>query len=444
MPRKKMPPAPLAKTASEELPIQTVLDFFASGVPITAAPQDIVLKKSNAAIRVVTTLGLFERKIIDACILIAKPRLTDNVVHSADLEYFKWLISYNSKNRDFLKKAITKIQQTLIQINIVDDQDPTRDFWHSTNFLYDVSITNGKIFFRVPESIQKPLQDPDNWTHLSFRIKNRFSSEYAYVLYERCRLDQYRGATEWWTIDEFRHIVNARDIYGEFQDLQKRVIKVAVAQINEQSDILITPDYKTRGRAKTHIRFIIEVNPNVMTQEKAKEHLPQRVFDQLKNQFGFSNSQVDEVAHYDLEYLEDKIEFALHRIKQSKKKIARPDLYLMKVLKEDLRFTETERSQIELGISGLQTPTLGLREDPDSPPAETEASIIRNHVKAGFSALSEPDQEHYLSLYAETLETPADSVSFKKHGLQSKRFAVLFFDWLASQGEFLSTLDALE
>lgn len=329
-------------TATQELPTQIVLDFFVQGIPITHAPKDVVLKKSNAAIRVVSSLGLLERKIIDACFFIARPKMHENMLHSADLDYFKWLLSFNSQNREYLKKSITKIQQTLIQINILDETNPSKDFWHSTNFLYDVSIVNGRIYFRIPESIRQPLMDPKSWTYLSFRIKNRFTSEYAYILYERCRASQFRGATEWWTIAEFKEAMSAADIYTQFQDLHKRVIKPAIEQINELSDIYIAANYQTKGRTKTHIQFIIDENPNVTKFEEDKEKLPMEIYDALKSEFGFSNTQIDDLAEYPLDFLADKIEFTRHRIKTTKTKIGRPDLYLIKALKEDLRFNASE------------------------------------------------------------------------------------------------------
>jgi hypothetical protein len=371
-------------TANQELPTQIVIDFFTHGIPITSAPKDIVLKKSNAAIRVLSSLSLLERKIIDACFYIARPKMTESNIHTADMEYFKWLISFNSQNRDHLKKSITKIQQTLIQINIVDEANPTKDFWHSTNFLYDVSITNGQIYFRIPESIRQSLLNPKSWTYLSFRIKNRFTSEYAYILYERCRAAQFMGATEWWTIDEFRAVMNASNIYSAFQDLQKRVIKPGIEQINALSDIFVIADYKTKGRTKTHIRFIIEVNPNVKKFTEEKEKLPSALFETLKNTFGLSNSQIDEVAEYPLEYLSEKIEFTLFRMHKGKKRIDRPDSYLLKALREDLRFNESDRKSIAVA------PTT-IRNGSDDQTSKDSASYA-DHLTA-FERFMSPEQK---------------------------------------------------
>jgi plasmid replication initiation protein len=400
MPKKSQSVArTVRKTSREELPTQAVLDFFTNGIPITEAPKDIVLKKSNSAIKMISTLSLLELKIIDACVFIAKPQMLDNILHSADADYFKWLLSYNSNNRDHLTRAFTKIQQTLIQINIVDEENPEEDFWYSTPFLYDVTITNGRVYFRIPESIRQPLANPKSWTYLSFRIKNLFTSEFAYRLYERCRAEQYRGNTEWWPIADFRAIMNIVDQYPQFQDLQKRVIKPAMDQINTSSDIYITPDFMTQGRTKTHIRFIVEENPNVVRSEDVKEKLPMEIFDTLKKEFGFSNTQIDDVTKYPVDYLAQKIEFTRYRIATSKNPVARPDLYLLKALKEDLQFNEGEKGKIEAEREAL---------------AKQQEEMVRmNGLKAvsdkksqlldDYMALSEKEQE---KIWLEFKESP--------------------------------------
>lgn len=335
-------------TEQRETPDQFAIDFFNQGFDITNTPDDVVMRKSNAAINMVNTLGHLELKIVDACMYVAKSRMAENALHSAGFDYFKWLISYNSQNRAHLKRAFENIQRTLIQINIVDDKHPDKDIWRSTSLLYDVGIARGQVFFRIPESIRNALANPHSWTYLSFRIKNRFTSEYSYRLYGRCRAEQYRGATDFFTLEEFRQIMNVADSYPEFQDLNKRVIKPGVEQINQHSDIFITPDYKTRGKAKTHIRFIIEPNPNANMAAAQIECLPAEIYDALKNEFGLSNTDIDEFArHHPVDYLTEKIEFSRYRIKNSRMEIKRPDLYLRKALNEDLRFNASEIERFE-------------------------------------------------------------------------------------------------
>lgn len=406
----------VSPTSKEELPSQIVMDFFNQGIPITQAPKDVALKKSNAAIKMNSSLGLLELKIIDASLFIAKPQISENVLHSTDIEYFKWLLNFNSKNHDHLKRAITKIQQTLIQISIVDSKDPTKDVWHSTSFIHDVTIANGRIYFRVPESLRQPLADPHSYTYLSLKIKNTFTSEYAYRLYERCKADQFKGgATEWWTIDEFRKLMNTTDLYPDFKEFNRRVIKAAMQQINEHSDIYVTDIYQTQGRTKTHIRFIIEDSPNLVKFALDKEKMPSEIFNSLKDEFGFSNTQIDDVAKYPLEYLAQKIEFTRYRIKTAKNPINRPDAYLLKALKEDLRFNESEIEKFE-----IEKKQVDIRVAEETKKQEQKVEVKkRNEQLEAFYELSAPEKEALLanfkaSHYAEPI----------KKALRGKNFSI--------------------
>lgn len=331
---------------NEDISDQLVLQFFESGVAITKSPKEISYKKANAVIKTVAALGLLELKVIDACYFIARNNLLDDTAYVAKLDYFKWLINYNSKNNDYLKNAITKIQQTLIQLNVIDHNNPETEFWLSTNYIYEVAITSRNIYFGIPETVRKQLADPQTYTMLSLRIKNRFKSEYAYKIYDRCRLDAYRGATDWILLPELREITNAGELslYPEFKEYKRRVLDIAVKQINEFSDILISVDFKRTGKFVTHIKFIIEENPNYHGSPE-REFLPPDVFNDLKDIFGLSNSDINVIAaEHSVENIKSKIEFTKYRM--TLKDIPRPDAYFLKALREDLRLTPNDLAKI--------------------------------------------------------------------------------------------------
>lgn len=342
----------------DEIPAQKVMEFFEKGIPITDTDLHVVLRKANDVIKVKgNTLGLLPRKVIDACFYIARQSnestgTTTSGMYSVSYDYFAWLIDFDSKNTGHLKKRIGEILESPIEINIVDLKNPEKDFWLKTNFLYDVCITNGRVFFGIPESIRQSILNPRSFTNLSLRIQNSFSSLYAYILYARCRAELFRGVTEWWEMNEFRRLMNVAGMYPQLQDFHKRVIYLAMDQINglpgkyEGTDISITPDYMLSGRTKTHIRFFVEANPE-FSGIKDKEKLPRDIYEILKSEFGLSNSQVNEVATHPIDYVKEKIEFARHRIQHSKTKIGKPDSYFMNVIREDLRLNKIELDAVE-------------------------------------------------------------------------------------------------
>lgn len=422
-----------------ELPAQMVMDFFAQGFPITDTPEHVVLKKSNDAIKVVgNTLGLLSRRIIDACFYIARQThemgaTSNSGMYSVPYDYFIWLISFDSKNITHLKRKIGDILKTPIEINIVDINNPDKDFWLKTNFLYDVCIASGRVYFGIPESIRQSILNPRSFTNLSLRITNNFSSLYAYILYTRCRSELYRGITEWWDMESFRAMMNTANLYPELQDLHKRVIYPAIAQINNKSDIYITPDYQLKGRTKTHIRFLVETNPE-FAETIDKERLPKDIFEILKAEFGLSNSQVDEVARYPIDYLVDKIEFSRHRIKNAKVKINRPDAYLLNAVKEDLRFNKGEKEEFEKQQKALD---LKAQEVVKTEKIANEARA-KNASLDRFNALDENEQTELLNAFRLSQEfEPVKSMvkgaltvkSLAKRVIVEKAFA----GWLQSQ-----------
>ncbi len=77
--------------------------------------------------------------------------------------------------------------------------------------------------------------------------------KYASSLYENCV--RYRpnkgfpGLTTMWDIDIVRKLLGATtDYYKEFKVLNRKILKPAIAEINEHSDILIEMELERAGR----------------------------------------------------------------------------------------------------------------------------------------------------------------------------------------------------
>ena len=51
--------------------------------------------------------------------------------------------------------------------------------------------------------------------------------------------------------------------YEVFKQLNAKIIKPAVTEVNKTSNIILTPETKKQGRAVTHIRFLITENPQL-------------------------------------------------------------------------------------------------------------------------------------------------------------------------------------
>ena len=164
---------------------QAAFDFYAlaPGTSITEIADPVRLKKNNAAIYVQnSSFNLVTRRMINACMYIARPNILTKDRHEVDLDYFLFLCNFNSRNVRHLREEFRKILTTPIEAAILDAGNPERDLWHGTPLLYDITLGRGKISFRVPESLRNSIHHPETYTYLSLRTLANISSQYAHVL----------------------------------------------------------------------------------------------------------------------------------------------------------------------------------------------------------------------------------------------------------------------
>ena len=73
------------------------------------------------------------------------------------------------------------------------------------------------------------------------------------------------GRTGWWDIETLRDIMGLSEIgsYSAFKDLNKHVLKPAIAEVNQVSNIIIEMEYKRTGRAISGVCFLVRSNPQL-------------------------------------------------------------------------------------------------------------------------------------------------------------------------------------
>lgn len=323
----------------KQLAFEIFKDAEKTSTAITEVDRDIGLNRSNATIHVGgNKLSLLGRRLVNALFFVAHRDAMEVEVHSAPLDYFKWLANYDSTNHKYLKDCIREVQKTLIDVQIDNaDSDTHHEKWASIPYINEVYFTNGKIHFSIPKKLRPTLQKPVSFTYLSLRITNAFSSEYAHNLYEHCASFRYKGATPWWTLDEFRKLTNTHDLasYDEFKELRRKVINPAISQINEFSEIKIAVETRAIPGSKRigSLRFVIEDNKE--GKYVLARPLDSDLFRILSEEFGLSKPEIADISgRYDSEYIHSKVDFMRQRME--KKKIDYPGKYFLKVLEDDM------------------------------------------------------------------------------------------------------------
>lgn len=122
---------------------------------------------------------------------------------------------------------------------------------------------DGTIELEISERMRPYLIDlQNNFTTYHLQSVFKLTSKYAKRIYQICSQWKDIGETKPYTIDEFKTMLSLKDPkgiepeqYAKFSTLKKYVLDIAVAQINEHTDLRIEYNLTKKGRSYNKIRF---------------------------------------------------------------------------------------------------------------------------------------------------------------------------------------------
>lgn len=336
---------------SRQLALALFDDASAEDLPVETARSDIGFARNNVLIRIVD-LGVAARRLIDAAYFIVAQEERPRDLYDVELDYFKWLMRYSSRNNTHLEQVITEAQRALIQATAASDANGEKPFG-SVQLIGRISYVGGRFQFRVPPDLIGIIRGPGKSHWLSLRITSLFTLSYARVMYDHLLPYADEGMTDWLALDELRSWQGAMGAKAqEFKYFKRDWLAPAVEQINEVSDLTLS--YETRNepgsRKIGRLRFRItrkEIAERVLhTHEQA-----QAIYQTLKQEFGLSSSQLNQIAAERDTYTDERLEQAIERTRfslQMGKVSKSPAGFFMKALKERWIISDAERKMIEI------------------------------------------------------------------------------------------------
>jgi plasmid replication initiation protein len=100
------------------------------------------------------------------------------------------------------------------------------------------------------------LYRPEIYGRIDIQIMTEFRSSYGLALYENCIRFQNVPSTPWLPIAVFKKLMGiAEDRYPSFCDLKKRVLDIAVKEVNLYSPIKMTPEIQRVNKKVISIKF---------------------------------------------------------------------------------------------------------------------------------------------------------------------------------------------
>jgi len=216
------------------------------------------LKKHVAAIHTDGQLSLLQRKLSNVLLVNAYDSLLTQSEHEIDEKTLCVMLGYDSNDRVPLKRALKALAAIQAEWDILDDGGDEVE-WGVASLLSHAVLSKGRCRYGYAPALAEKLYNPAIYANINMKVQRRFKSGHALALYENCYRFKNVGSTGWWPIQTFRKLlgVGESDYYKAFKHLNAKIIKPVVKEINQHSDIQITPEYKKQGRAISEIRFSI-------------------------------------------------------------------------------------------------------------------------------------------------------------------------------------------
>lgn len=227
------------------------------------SPEKAAVKKHVAAIHVSGKLTLLQRKLSNVLLLNAYDHLVSRQRHSIDARTLCAMVGYNSNDIDTLKASLRSLAETVAEWDMLNEKG--KQEWGVSALLAYARLSDGICEYAYSPALAEKLHDPQIFALINLDIQKRFTSGHALALYENCFRFVRTGSTGWWSIEIFRRLmgVDGSTYYEDFKKLNAKVIKPAVSEVNRASNIIITPEFRKKGRSICDIRFLIRENPQL-------------------------------------------------------------------------------------------------------------------------------------------------------------------------------------
>ena len=321
----------------------------------------VVLQKPSGTVAIRVDLDAVQRKFYNALLFIAKQELKKNInknEFSITLNDLKTMLrkdGESDKNNSYYIAKLKELKLKNAEYNILGKDQNDWDIEGIVSLVSDLKIKRHRktdqviITFEFANIIKRALIDPKGiYANINLVIIAGLKSKYAIILYELVK-DYEKVEIPEMTIENFRKIFNAENKYTQMWDLKKRVLDVAVKELNENEniDFLVSYELKKEGKAYTHIKFHVNPKPaRVKLDQQAKKviELEIKENDEIKELLALIPSEyrrknnivslvLGSLKDNGKDYTKAQIEYAVNKLKAGK--IKSFSAYLKKAIEKD-------------------------------------------------------------------------------------------------------------
>jgi Initiator Replication protein len=312
------------------------------------------VKKHVGAVHINNRLTLLQRKLANVLLLNAYDNLLTWEVHSIRLTTLCDMVGFESNDYRTLKEALQALASTVLEWNILDDRGERE--WGVSSMLAQAVIRKGVCTYAYSTVLRGKLYNPEIYARINLSIQRKFSSGHTLALYENCTRFRSVGTTGWIDVGTLRKLLGVANShhYEVFKNFNREVLKRAVKEVNETSDILLSVEYRKERRTVVALRFSIRTNPqfslilapskeqelHVASPSLENEVIPEHPLRERLLDFGLTRKQVDQLLiSFEGQYIEEilslvKRDFLAGRVEKL-------PAYTFAAIKEDYRPRKT-------------------------------------------------------------------------------------------------------
>lgn len=233
-----------------------------------SADGEPVLRKYAGAVHIGADLTLYQRRAFNVLLFWAMPDMPKTTRHEIALDELAWGMGLEraSQRMQRLVGNLDKMMEARVVWNLLDDKGDLEE-WESATLLPYVKVSKRTrtVTYEFTKAFQERVYNPSEFAEIALRMQRVFRSEHALALYENTRRFLIQGETPWIPIETFRTLlgVNNKPYYDEYKYLNARLIKPAMQQVNDASDVQLRLKTKRRSRAVAELKFLVSENPQM-------------------------------------------------------------------------------------------------------------------------------------------------------------------------------------
>ncbi len=233
------------------------------------ASGEILLKKAVDALAIIPTnrkISLLARKVYNVMIYYAQKQ-GDQEIYRVRLRDVINAIEFNSNNTEVLKEHLRQMVMTKVEWQSPTQGEGAR--WGVSGLISHAELINegGEVLMEwsYAPKLKQAILDPQRYARFSLAMQIGLRTSAALVLYEICSryVDNPGGVTArqhwtWWRPVLTGVPDNQSGAYKEWKYFSRDVIKLAVAEVSQITELSVEAIEYRRGRSVTDLQFRVK------------------------------------------------------------------------------------------------------------------------------------------------------------------------------------------